>query len=199
MTKVVCFPPSSWRFSPICIHLAICKQEGLSSCPPPCPQASRKRDPTSPRSLGAGPGAARHQVYKPARAGDGGDGEEQDKDVKVGATLGGTEVPPLEQHPETSILGCSEVRKTSVMVALQPVCCSSTISGCFWGEFSTWGSPLFSHLPRWGGQPHSLQWRQSTQWGPQPASQSPFVPEIQAVTQSLAAPSCHLLDSTRGS
>lgn len=85
-----------------------------------------------------------YKVYKPARVGDGGDGQEQDRDVKVGATLGDTEVSPLEQHPETSVLGCSEVRKTSVMVASQPVCCSSTISGCFWGHFSTWESPLIS-------------------------------------------------------
>lgn len=37
-----------------------------------------------------------------------------------------------EQHPETLTLGCLEARKTSVTVALQPVSCSSSISGHFW-------------------------------------------------------------------
>lgn len=121
--------------------------------------------------------------------------------MKVGATLGGTEVPPYrsitQKPPYRDVRGAENLGDGgfTANVSLQQN------FRLLWGGLSTWvgGPHLFHTQSKWGGHPHSLPRRQSIRWGPCPASRSPFVPTSRAVTQTLAAPSCHLLEGTRGS
>lgn len=121
--------------------------------------------------------------------------------MKVSATLDGTEVPPYRSNtqkpPYWDVRDAEDLGGGgfTTYVSLQQH--FRLLGGGV--EHLGRGSPFISHPIEMRGHPHSLPRRQSIHWGPCTVSRSPFVPTSRAVTQTLAAPICHLLEGTRGS